>query len=296
MLRLSGILAPVVTTFDHRGEITPDAFRANVRAHVGAGLHGVVVAGSTGEAPFLEEEERDRLVEWARHEVPEDRWLIAGAGAESSRQTARRAARAAERGADAVLVVAPHYFGSSMTPAALRAHYLHVADASPVPLVLYNIPKYMHFALDPALVAELAAHGNVAGIKDSSGDATLFGEYLAAQSPTFAVLTGSGAGLADARARGAQGGVLAVALFAPELALTVHEGEPSSGDVRQAQAALTPLAREIVGGLGVPGVKVALEEAGLHGGPPRLPLLPLEAPQRARVRELLRDARAMAAA
>ena len=296
MRRLSGIFTPVVTTFDHRGEVTPDAFRANVRAHIAAGLHGIVVAGSTGEAPLLEEEERDRLVEWARHEVPQERWLIAGAGAESSRQTARRAARAAARGADAVLVVAPHYFGSSLTAAALRAHYLHVADASPVPLVLYNIPKYMHFALDPALVAELAEHGNIAGIKDSSGDAALFGAYLAAQSQSFTVLTGNGAGLADALARGARGGVLAVSLFAPELVLTVHDGEPASGDVRQAQAALAPLAREIVGGLGIPGVKAALEEAGLHGGPPRLPLLPLEAPQRDRVRELLRDARAMAPA
>jgi 4-hydroxy-2-oxoglutarate aldolase len=294
MKRLAGILAPVVTTFDERDELARAPFSANIRAHLAAGLAGVVVAGSTGEAALLDDEERRALVVWAREDVPGDRWLIVGVGSESTRQSVRRTKEAAERGADAVLVVAPHYYGSAMTPPALRAHYARVADASPVPVVLYNIPKYMHFALAPELVAELAEHGNIVGVKDSSGDAALLAGYLGAQSHAFSVLTGSAGGLAAALAAGARGGVLAVSLFAPELALEVlRDGGMGEG---AAQSALVPLAREIVGTLGVPGVKAALDLSGLHGGPVRPPLLPLADPERRRVAGLLRGARVVAAA
>jgi len=298
MKSLSGVLAPVVTTFDPQGELIRSPFSANVRAHLAAGLAGVVVAGSTGEAALLDDDERNALVEWARADVPGDRWLIAGVGSESTRQCVRRARDAADRGADAVLVVAPHYYGSAMTVAALRAHYGCVADESPVPVLLYNIPKYMHFALDPALVAELAAHGNIVGIKDSSGDPALLGGYLAAQSAEFTVLTGSGGGLAAALAAGARGGILAVSLFAPELTLEVlreHAGDAAEESEGAAQRALVPLAREIVAGLGVAGVKAALDLSGLHGGPTRAPLLPLPPPERERVAALLRAARTPAA-
>ena len=168
---LGGIMGPVVTTFDEAtGDLAAVPFRANIRAHVNAGLTGIIVAGSTGEAALLEEHERHRLLEWARPIVPDERWLIAGVGGESTRVTVRRAREAAERGADAVLVVAPHYYGAQMTPEALAAHFRRVADESPLPLVLYNIPKYVHFPLAPGLVHELAGHDNVIGIKDSSGD------------------------------------------------------------------------------------------------------------------------------
>src|SRR5581483_7149869 len=129
-------------------------FEENIRAHLDAGLHGIVVTGSTGEAALLDEQERMTLVETARRVVPGDRQLIVGTGAESTRTAQRYTKLAAERGADAVLVVAPHYYGSkAMTPSALRTHYTAIADASPVPVLLYNIPKYMHFAL-PAQIVE----------------------------------------------------------------------------------------------------------------------------------------------
>lgn len=293
MKRLAGVLAPVVTPFAPNGELDDAGFARNARAHLAAGLAGLVVAGSTGEAALLDEEERDRLVELARRETPADRWLIVGVGGESTRQTIRRARQAAERGADAVLVVAPHYYGQAPGEAGLRAHYERVADESPVPLVLYNIPKYMHFALAPSLVAGLARHRNVIGIKDSSGDPASLAAYLSAQSPEFTVLTGNGAGLAAALDAGARGGILAVSLFAAELALETARG--GAGAVA-AQEALAPLAREIVATLGVPGVKAALDELGLAGGAPRLPLLPLGAAERARVRQALDAARSAAAA
>ena len=293
MKRLAGVLAPVVTPFEASGALDAAGFARNARAHLAAGLAGLVVAGSTGEAALLDEDERDALVEGARDVVGAHQWLVVGVGGESTRQTVRRAERAAERGADAVLVVAPHYYGLAPGEAGLRAHFERVADASPVPVVLYNIPKYMHFTLPPALVAQLARHENVLGIKDSSGDSATLASYLAAQSDRFTVLTGSGAGLAPALAAGARGGILAVSLFAAELTLEAGRGG-DSGDA--AQAALAPLAREIVGTLGVPGVKAALDEVGLAGGAPRLPLLPLDAAGRARVHELLDAARAATAA
>jgi len=231
-------------------------------------------------------------MEWARPLVPGERWLLAGVGAESTRLTIKRAGDAAARGADAVLVGAPHYYGSAMTRDALAAHFQRVADASPVPVVLYNIPKYAHLVLEPAMVARLATHENVIGIKDSSGDPALLGAYLESQSESFSVLTGSGAGFHAGLDMGARGGILAVALFAAALTLEVRSAF-EAGDRARAMAAqgrLTPLAKTIVGGYGVAGVKAALDAAGLPGGPVRSPLLPLTPEQRADVLATLRAA------
>lgn len=290
---LAGVLGPVITTFDETtGELAAIPFRANVRAHLDAGLTGVVVAGSTGEAALLEEHERLRLVEWARAIVPDERWLIVGIGGESTRLTVRRAQEAAERGADAALVVAPHYYGAQMTPDALATHFRRLADESPMPVILYNIPKYVHFPLAAGLVHELAAHENVVGIKDSSGDLAQLGAYLDAQSERFTVLTGSGSGLYPAMEMGARGGILAVGLFAAPISVSLWRAF-TSGDMAaagRAQERLVPLARTIVGELGVAGVKAALDFVGLAGGPTRPPLLALRARERDRVAELLRAA------
>lgn len=297
-LSLEGIFAPVITPFKDDGELDRAGFEHNARAHMKNGLRGLVVTGSTGEAPLLDEREREQLVEWARPHVPGDRTLIAGVGSESTRTTVRYAQRAAERGVDAVLVVAPHYFGGAMTQDALRAHYLRVADESPVPVVLYNIPKYMHFKLSQSLVQELAKHENVAGIKDSSGERELMEVYLTAQSDDFTVVTGSGQLWKTTLQMGARGGILAVSLFAPSLATAVAEAvarkDGATADALQSR--LTPLAKEIVGEMGVAGVKAAVDSVGLRGGPPRSPLLPLGRADRDRVRQLLSDAELLVAA
>jgi 4-hydroxy-2-oxoglutarate aldolase len=292
VIALDGILAPVVTPFDRSGAVDGDAFDANVRAHLGAGLHGIVVAGSTGEAALLDEDERARLVDLARKAVPPDRTLLVGTGAESTRAVIARNRVAAERGADGVLVVAPHYYGDAMTADALRDHYRRIADESPVPVLLYTIPKYMHFALPADVVADLARHENIVGMKDSSGDATLLRGYLAAQSESFKVLTGSGSLFREALGLGAYGAILAVALFAPTLSLDVLRAArgPHADDATAAQTRLTPLAARIVGGMGVAGVKAALDAVGLRGGPPRPPLRPLGPPALETLRELMQTA------
>lgn len=291
--QLSGVLAPVVSTFDpESGDLAPVAFRANVRAHLAAGVHGIVIAGSTGEAALLDERERQQLMDWARPLIPDDKWLIVGVGAESTRLSIQRCVDASERGADAVLVVAPHYYGAQMTSEALATHFRTVADRSPLPVVLYNIPKYTHFALDPGLVLELSAHQNIIGLKDSAGDLKQLGAYLAAQSPRFSVLTGAGGSLYPALEMGARGGILAVSLFAAELSAGIYSAF-AQGDTRRAgrlQERLQPLNKSIVAGLGVPGVKAALDLVGLAGGAVRGPLLQLRASEREEVAALLRAA------
>ena len=293
MKQLAGIFAPVVSTFSQTtGDVDAAAFASNIQAHLAAGLDGIVVTGSTGEAALLDFEERGIFVDAARSVVPDDKMLIVGTGAESTRMCLRLTRDAAKRGADAVLVVAPHYYSSAMTIDALRAHYRRIADESSVPVLLYNIPKYMHFALPAELVAELAQHENVIGIKDSSGNADLFAGFLPAQSDTFSVLTGNGPFWQKALAAGARGGILAMSLFAAALSRDVYEAM-QRGDVSTAVALherLTPPGGRIVGDFGVPGVKAAMDAVGLYGGPVRSPLMPLASAQQSEVRELLRTA------
>ena len=287
---LTGVFGPVVTTFEEPGgDLASGAFRANIKAHISAGLAGVLVAGSTGEAALLDEDERLRLTELARPLVPSDRWLFTGTGAESTRECVRRTRNAADRGTDAVLVVPPHYYGSAMTEDALWAHYSRIADESPVPVLLYNIPKYTHLSLAPSLVHALAEHPNIIGIKDSTGDIVQLRAYLEAQSDHFTVLTGHAGTVLEALTCGASGAILAVALFAAPIVFELLAAL-TSGDAeraRDAQARLRPVSKEIVAELGPPGIKVAMDLVGLAGGVPRAPLRPLGAAERERVSTLL---------
>lgn len=288
---LNGIYGPVTTVFNAQGELDPAGFSKNVAAHIAAGLHGILIAGSTGEAALLDESERHTLLEAARQVIPADRWMLAGTGAESTRACVRRCKEAGERGADAVLVVAPHYYSNAMSTASLQAHYERVADESPVPVLLYNIPKYMHFRLDAELVARLAEHDNVIGMKDSSGDVAYLEHYIAASSDEFTVLTGHAGTVLRALQMGAKGGILAAALFVPDLCLELYRAytEGRADVAEEAQRRLTPSALEIVGRMGIPAVKYAMERSGYVGGPVRLPLLDASDADRAAVDQILQE-------
>jgi 4-hydroxy-2-oxoglutarate aldolase len=295
---LHGVVVPITTPFDpETGDVAPVALRALVRDLLGRGLQGIVVSGSTGEGPLLDDEERSHLVEWLREIVPDDRWLIAGTGAESTRATVRATERAAAAGADAVLVRPPAYFGPSLTAPALAGHYQRIADASPVPVLVYNIPKHTHVMLHDSVLRALADHERVIGFKDSSGDLKVLANFRAA-APRLRALVGSGSLFYPALELGADGGVLAIACFAAARCAELYRA--FRADDRRAAGALqerlTPLAREIVGELGVPGVKAAMDLVGLPGGPVRPPLAPLDARQRSRVADLLAGAGLKAAA
>jgi len=297
-LPLRGIFVPITTPFLPNGELDRAGVELNVRSHLQHGLRGVVVGGSTGEAALLDEREREQLLEWTRPLVTGERVLIAGVGAESTRATLRNAERAAGAGADAVLVVAPHYFGSNMTDDALRAHYTRIADESALPVLMYNIPKYMHYRLSNALVKGLSAHENIVGIKDSSGDPESLRGYLESQNDDFTVLTGNGGFVKTAHELGARGGIIAAACYAPGLVIAVAEAvtRRDTAAAESLQNRLTPSAKVIVGEMGPPGIKVAMDIIGLRGGDPRPPLLPPSRADQDRVRQLLRDAELSVAA
>jgi len=289
---LSGLMVPAVSTFDAAGDLDRAAFQFNLDAHLAHGVDGVLVAGSSGESALLDDEDRRSLLEWARERIPSDKWMLAGIGSESTRQTISRARDAKAAGATAVLVVSPHYFLKRMTEAALLAHFRAVADASPLPVMLYNIPVYAHVVLSPALVHEMSQHPNVIGMKDSAGNLPVLAHYLEAQSPTFRVLTGSGATVVPALHAGASGAILAIGLYAgPAVRLMLDAAMAGRADDAAAmQVKLAPIATDIGGALGPAGIKAAMDLVGLKGGPPRSPLLPLTPDEVATVRARLESA------
>ena len=289
--RLAGIFPPIPTPFDAAtGEFAPTPLQQNIRRLLEEHVHGIVVAGTTGEAPMLDADEQRRVVAAASDATFEQAWLIVGTGGESTRQTIALTKAAAAEGADAVLVRAPSYFSAATTPASLATHFRAVADASPVPVIIYNIPKYTHLALDPALLQQLAGHEQIVGVKDSSGDLKSLAAYRAAV-PQWSVLAGSASLLYAGLELGCQGGVIGVACYAPKLCVQLM-ADFAKGDRAAAgriQERITPLDKEIVGKLGPAGVKAAMDAVGLYGGPPRPPLAPLSPADRERVGALVRD-------
>lgn len=295
---LSGVIVPIPTPFDaESGEAAPVVLRRVARTLMAAGLDGIAVAGSTGEGELLDERERIQMVEWLRDVVADECILLAGTGAESTRAAVRAAKDAGAAGADAVLVRPPAYFGSLLSPTAFAAHYARLADESPVPVVVYNIPRYTHVALQDSVLRTLAEHENVVGFKDSSGDLKVFSAFHAA-APRLAPLMGSGHLFYPALELGAAGGILAMACFAAESCVSLYKAfRNGDRDLAGAmQERLLPLAREIVGALGPAGIKTAMEIIGLDCGPVRPPLTNLDARTRARVAELLSAAGLKAAA
>lgn len=287
--QLRGILAPITTPFDGAtGEVAPVHLRQNVMRLLEAGLDGIVVAGSTGESALLEPDEQRRMVAWVREVLPDRRWLLAGTGGESTRQAVALTRAAAAEGADAVLVRPPAYFSAGLTPASLADYYRAIADASPVPLLVYNIPKYTHLAVAAGLLQQLVAHSNIVGVKDSSGDAKNLAAYRDA-APYWSVFVGSGSLLYQALELKCDGGILAVACFAAALAVQIYAAF-RAGDRAGAgklQERLGPLDKEVVGKFGPAGVKAAMDAVGLYGGPVRAPLAPVAASDRERVTRLV---------
>jgi len=286
---LGGVFAPITTPFDvASGDIAPQHLKDNVARHFADGLDGVVVAGSTGEAPLLDPDEHRRAVAWTREATPQGKWLIAGTGAESTRQAIALTKGAAEAGADAVLVRPPSYF-PAVAARALANYYRAIADASPIPVLVYNIPKYTHVQLPPELLEELSTHARVVGVKDSSGDLKNLAAYREA-APQWAVFVGSGSLLLPALELECDGGIVAVACYAArlcaELLTAFHAGDRDAASALQTR--IGPLDKEIVSKLGPAGVKAAMDAVGLYGGPPRPPLAPLSEPDRERVALLVR--------
>ena len=290
--RLQGIIPPVITNFDTAGEIAPIPFRENLRRWIETPVDGIVLFGSNGEGALVDEEEKTRLTAFARDVVPAGYVLIGGASGESTRSTIRQAKQLAGAGVDVVLVHPPAYFGPYISVAAMMDHFRALADASPVPVLLYHIPKYTKVTLEAGFVAELMRHPNVAGLKDSSGDIKRFADYTSACDKGCRLFIGNGALLYTALELGAAGGILGVANFAPALCADVvrhfREGRPQ--EAGRVQGLLTPLHREIVAAHGAAGCKAALDLLGWSGGSPRAPIRALGERERQQMARVMQEA------
>lgn len=273
MLTLQGVIPPVPTPFTQQGDLDTEALKRLLR-QLEPDVDGFLILGSTGEAAFLTEAERREVFEAAREVVPADKPLLVGTGGEATRLVAARNDEAHAVGADAALVLPPHYYVGTMTEAVLRTHYETLADLSPLPLMLYNFPAVTTLALSPGLIAQLAQHENIVGMKDSSGNVAALTETMRLVPADFQVVTGSASTFLGALALGVRGGILAVANIAarPYRRLFDAFNESDLATARALQLRLNPVAQAVTTRFGIPGLKAAMRLQGLDAGYPRAPL------------------------
>lgn len=274
-MHLGGVFPPVITPFKG-DEIDLTGARQNARRWMATGLAGLVALGTNGESAYVDDDEAEALVAAIREEVPRSRLLVAGTGRDSTRGTINATRRAAQAGADAVLVRTPAFFKSQMAADVLVRHFTAVADASPVPVLLYNFPTAFGVDLSAAAVEQLARHPNIVGVKESGADVARVADDVARTPPDFAVLCGAAPVFYPAMIVGAIGGILALACVVPDSCVELYELSRAGrhAEARELQRRLTPLARAVTTTYGVPGLKAALDLAGYVGGQPRAPLAP----------------------
>ena len=294
---LCGIFPPVTTPFNSDGDLLIDKFKENLERWAEAPLAGLTVLGSNGEAHFLSDQEKLLLVREARPTVTGGRTLIAGAGRESTRLTVEFVRKVADLGADYALVGTPCYYKPRMSDDALFAHFWSVADESPIPILIYNMPVFTGISTSAALIERLSAHENIAGMKESSANLPLQADIRRRTPERFQILVGSAPTLFPSLIQGACGGVVAIACALPAMTTEVYEAF-RAGDWKRAadlQKRLSPAAEAVTGLFGIPGLKYAMTLTGFFGGEARLPLLPLNEDQRTRLASILKAAGVLAA-
>jgi 4-hydroxy-2-oxoglutarate aldolase len=284
--RLDGILAPLSTPFVD-GEVAYDHLRQNIRRYAGTGLVGLFVLGSNGENPALDEQERLKIFETVMECRSASQTIIAGTSFESTPMAIRFGRMLAEMGADYISVLTPSYYKKALTDDAQVGHFQRIADALPVPIVIYNVPAHTGIALSPKVVETLSRHPNIAAMKD--GAPGMFPHYLECAAEGFSLISGTVDSLLPALLIGAVGGVISLANPFPEACCELYRLF-KSGSLAEAESLywrLLKLGRSVSGAHAVAGVKAAMELNGFFGGDPRLPLLPLSKEQKQRLAEVV---------
>ena len=276
-MAISGIFPALVTPFEPDGAVSLRGVRENIRRYNQTAVAGCVVLGSTGESVMLSREAADSVLAASIEVAAPAKLLIAGTGAESTSETIARTRRAADLGYAAALVKTPYYYKPVYKAETFIRHYRAVADASPIPVLLYSVPQFTGITLETPEILTLAAHPNIVGIKDSSGNIQRAAEIVAGARPDFQVLTGGAAVIYPALAVGARGAILALAAALPEkcaeLFLLFESGRHEQAKALQLELAVA--SKRIVSEQGIAGVKYAMDLRGYNGGLPSLPLLPL---------------------
>lgn len=277
-IALDGVFPPIPTPFGTEENVAYQALIENIERWNQYPLAGYVVLGSNGEMVYLSDDEKVRVWKTARQAIPSHKLMIAGTGCESTRQTIRLSYQAADAGADAVLVLTPHYYDGLMTAGALTHHFQAIADASPVPVVLYNMPRLTNVDMNAATIADIARHPNVAGIKDSGGNVGKLAQVVGIVGPGFQVLAGSASFFLPALSVGAVGAVAALANVAPLQVIELYNLFKAGRQDKAAsiQRRLIASNTAVTARFGIPGLKAALDMLGYYGGPVRSPLQPLK--------------------
>ena len=288
LINFHGIFPPIPTPFVD-GEIAYDELASNIEKWRKTGLRGLVAMGSNGEYIYLSSAEKRKFVEKVVEITPDDMLVIAGTGCESTRETIELTRDCAACGAHAALVVTPHYYGGRMNEAAMLAYFTAVADQSPIPILLYNVPKFTHINMTAGLVAQLSRHPNIAGIKDSTGNVIQLGEISNHVDADFNVLVGTAGALFGALSLGCVGGVLALANVAPQICVRIYQlvQEGNFEAAKTLQLRMIPVNQAVTATYGVPGLKAAMDMLGYFGGDPRPPLLPSSEKEKSEIREIL---------
>ena len=296
-MKLNGIFPAITTPFDESGAFAADRVRENIARYNRLPVSGYVVVGSTGESVLLTRAEVEGIFSAVRESAAPGKILIAGVGSESTQETIFAAPRP-RNGFDCVLVKTPSFYKSALNNDTLTQHYHRVADASKLPVILYSIPQFTGVPLEPDLVARLAEHPNIIGIKESSGNVQRVGEIIAATPANFQVVVGSADTLYASLMLGAVGGVLALADCLPELCVELYQAVAANqiSTARELNVRILPASKKLVRQFGIPGVKSAMDYRGYYGGPVRGPLVPLNAAQKREVEALVNTLVATAAA
>jgi 4-hydroxy-2-oxoglutarate aldolase len=288
-VKFQGIFPALTTPFEVDGWVSLGGLKENIRRYNKTGLAGYVVLGSTGEAVMLLRAEEDAVLAAVKEVAAPGKLLIAGTGAESTAKTITRTKRAAALGYQAALVKTPYYYKPVYGPETYIRHYRAVADASPIPVLLYSVPAFTGVTLESPEILKLAEHPNIAGIKDSSGSVQRVGEVVSGAPAGFQFLTGGAAVVYPALTMGASGAILALASALPEKFVELYElvQQGKHEQAKVLQLALANTSKRIVSENGIAGVKYAMDLRGYHGGVPRLPLLPLTEEKKQQIAALL---------
>jgi len=272
-MKLSGVMPPITTPFQD-GKLVLDKLKNNFHKWNETGLSGYLVLGSNGEAVYLNEKEKMKVVEISRESIHTSKIMLVGTGMESTQETIQFTNQVAKMGADYALVVTPSYFKGSMKPQILYDHFIAVAESSRIGILIYNVPQFTGINLDPEVVAKLSEHPNIIGIKDSSGNIGQLSEIIHLSQKGFAVFVGSAPVFFPALCIGAVGGILAVANVVPQECVQIQNlfNKGKMGEARALQGRLTPLAKAVTTKYGIGGLKMEMDLAGYFVGNPRLPL------------------------
>ncbi|MGH8874394.1 MAG: dihydrodipicolinate synthase family protein [Acidimicrobiia bacterium] len=270
------VMPALITPFTRSGDLDLEAHRHNLETLAGHRITGFLIGGSTGEGPYLEPGERTALIWASREAVGRRPFLLAGVTAETQRAAEAQVREASEAGADGVLVLTPTTLARNRH-ALVRRHFEELADASPLPVLLYSVPTYTAYPLPEEVVAELAEHPNIVGMKDSGGDPVRMQRLVAATPEGFILFAGSSQAVTLSLAAGAYGAITASVNYVPDLlGETVATARRSPTSAAPLQRRLSRISA-VVEPHGVPGVKAAAAAVGLRPGHPRLPLRRLPA-------------------